>query len=135
MEGVITMWIMTTTGFVSLVADRDDATKLQVRARIADDITDTFPNAEVFVADGADYRYRAVLDRHEVAQRLANAVLDIDYDSHFKDVAIEASAHPGRTRAYYGVWTALADLQDYAPYSRVPREAERWCDDVEGEDW
>lgn len=117
------MWIMTTTGFVSLVADRDDATKLQVRARVADDITATFPAAEVFVSEGADYRYRAIIDRRDVAQQLANAVLDIDYDSHFKDVAIASSSHSGRARAYYGVWTALAELQDYAPYSRVPKTA------------
>lgn len=118
------MWIMTTSGFVSLVEDRNDAAKLQVRARVADDITATFPGADVFVSDGADYRYRAVLDRRQVAEQLANAVLNIDYDSHFKDVAIAGDNHPGRKGAYYGVWEALAELQDYAPYSSVPR-AER----------
>ena len=59
------MWIFSEQGFVSLVQDRDDASKLQVRARVADDITDTFPGAELFTADGADYRYRARIDRRK----------------------------------------------------------------------
>ena len=126
------MWIFSEKGFVSLVQDRDDASKLQVRARVADDITDTFPGVELFTADGADYRYRARIDRREVADVMHRAVMDIKYDSHFKEVAIEASTHPGRWRAYYGVWTALAELQDYKPYSRVPRSLEpRWDED----DW
>ena len=126
------MWIFSEKGFVSLVQDRDDASKLQVRARVADDITDTFPSAELFTADGADYRYRARIDRREVADVMHRAVMDIKYDSHFKDVAIEASTHPGRWRAYYGVWTALAELQDYKPYSSVPRALEPgWDEDVD----
>ncbi|MBB1515015.1 hypothetical protein H5398_03350 [Tessaracoccus sp. MC1679] len=129
------MWIFSEKGFVSLVQDRDDASKLQVRARVADDITDTFPGAELFTADGADYRYRARIDRREVADVMHRAVMGVNYDSHFKDVAIEASNHPGRWRAYYGVWTALAELQDYKPYSSVPRALEpRWDEDVDDDD-
>lgn len=129
------MWMMTVAGgFVSLVEDRDDKTRLQVRARVPEDITATFADAEVFVIDGADYRYRARVARQEAADALAKAVVDINYDSHFKDVALQRSpAHPGRMKAYYGCWTALAELQDYAPYSRVPRGV--WEDELEEEPW
>lgn len=127
------MWIVTVSGgFVSLVQDRDDATKLQVRARVPEDISATFPGAEVFIIPGADYRYRARVDQQEAAQKLAEAVLAIDYDSHFKDVALQRSpADPERYNAYYGTWSAMARMQDFAPYSTTARAAERWDEDVD----
>lgn len=125
------MWITTTEGFVSLVEDRDDPGVLQVRARVAEDITATFPGAHVVVLNGADYRYRARVNRADVADRLAAAVMALDYDSHFKDVALERSpANPDRYTAYYGTWAAMARMQDYAPYATTPRAAEpQWWDE------
>lgn len=125
------MWITTTEGFISIVRDRKDQSVLQVRARMPEDITANFPGAEVFVMAGADYRYRARVNRHEVADRLAAAVLAIDYDSHFKDVALERSpVNAERYSAYYGTWSAMARMQDYAPYSTTPRpEQPRWWEE------
>ena len=48
----------------------------------------------MFVSEGADYRYRAILDRHNVADQIAAAIRGIDYDSHFGDVAIAGDDHP-----------------------------------------
>lgn len=131
------MWIVTTSGFVSLVEDRADSGILQVRSRVAEDITAMFPTAEVMTIPGADYLHRARVDRREVANRLAAAVMGIDYTSHFKDVALERS--PGsaeRYAAYYGTWSAMARMQDYAPYSTTPRadEPRWWEEDFEGEE-
>ena len=125
------MWIVTTNGFLSVVEDRDDPKLLQVRARVPEDIKAHFPAAKVFVIEGADYRYRARVNRSEVADALRDAVLNIDYHSHFKDVAIASSPpNPERYEAYYGTWTALAEMQDYAPYSVTPRPARpRWEDE------
>ena len=53
------MWLLTETGFVSIVQDRDDHAVLQVRARVPQDIEETFPGAEVITTPGSDYRYRA----------------------------------------------------------------------------
>lgn len=125
------MWIVTTNGFVSVVEDRADPDLLQVRARVPEDITATIPGAKVFTLPGSDYRYRARVNRQSVARVVAKAVRDIDYTSHFKDAAIAASPpNPERYSAYYGTWTALAEMQDYAPYSVTPRPARpRWEDE------
>lgn len=128
------MWLISEHGFLSLVQDRDDPGLLQVRGRDPQDIRTHFPAAEVYVADGGDYRYRARISREEVADRLAEAVRRIDYTSHAKDVMAERSpANPARLGALYGVWHSLSDLQDYRPYSTVPRSAEpaQWWDEDE----
>lgn len=127
------MWSITEHGFISLVEDKDDAEVLQVRGRDAADIRAHFPDARVYTADGADYRYRARVGREKVAQRLADLVRGISYQSHFKDTAVLSSpANPARLRALYGCWHSLAELQDYRPYSTVPRGEEstlHWDDE------
>lgn len=125
------MWILSETGFVSLVLDRTDPTKLQVRARIADDIRALLPDADVATLPGADYAHRAVADKLAVADRLHDLVMGISYESHVKEtVAASAPPHPGRLTALYKCWGALAALQDYAPYSTEPRAGGAdWGDD------
>lgn len=106
-------------------------------ARVSEDITATFPGAQVFIAEAGDYRYRARVNRQEVANRLHDAVMEIDYDSAFKDVALSTSPpNAERFRAMYGCWEALAEMQDYRPYSTVPRseESQSWEDDWDEED-
>lgn len=105
--------------------DRKDPNNLQVRARVREDILAHFPDAQVFVAHGGDYRHRAVISKADVAAKIAEMILDINYDSHFKDVAIRTSPKSSsRMPAYYGAWTAFAKMQDYAPYSKHERGKE-----------
>ena len=119
------MWIVTTSGFLSVVKDRKDPNNLQVRARVREDILAHFPDAQVFVAHGGDYRHRAVISKADVAAKIAEMILDINYDSHFKDVAIKTSPKSSnRYAAYYGAWTSFAKMQDYAPYSKFERGKE-----------
>ena len=117
------MWIVTTRGFLSLVQDRKNSKMLQVRARVRRDIEDHFPSAMVYAHNGADYRYRARISKEKVALVLADMVLnELTYTGHFKDVAL--AKDPGnstRRSAYYGTWTAMAGMQDYAPYSYLSR--------------
>lgn len=117
------MWAITDRGFVSLVEDRDDGDMLHVRARVKADITALFEGAEVLTTHGADYRWRAIIPRERVAKRLHDAVMEIRYTSHFKDVAVTRSAGDQRRRhaAYYQCWEALAELSPYAPYALTPR--------------
>lgn len=116
------MWLVTVHGFVSLVVDRKDRNMLQVRARVANDIIENFPGAKVYIANGGDYRYRARVRKAEVAIALAEQIMDMDYDSHFKDVALARSkGSTARRSAYYGTWSAMARMQDYAPYSKMSR--------------
>lgn len=127
------MWIFSKQGFISVVQDRDDADVLHVRARVRDDLESIFPTAHVVEMPGADYLYRARVNRDEVANRLRDEVLGLSYDSHFKDVALEtAPRHPGRHGAMYATWSAMAELQPFAPYSTTPRGGRgRWFEDEE----
>lgn len=116
------MWIVSTNGFISLVQDRKNKDVLHVRARVADDISAHFPDATIQVFHGADYRYRALISREEVAAKMFDMINEMAYTSHFKDVALKTAPKNGsRHTAYYGTWNAMANMQDYAPYSKVPR--------------
>lgn len=116
------MWIVSTNGFISLVQDRKNKDVLHVRARVADDISAHFPDATIQVFHGADYRYRALISREEVAAKMFDMINEMSYTSHFKDVALRmAPKSAARHTAYYGTWNAMANMQDYAPYSTVSR--------------
>ena len=72
---------------------------------------------EIFEDLTADYRYRAVISRAQVADTLREAVMSLDYDSHVKEVAVERSAPVrGREDAYYETWSALSKMQPTPPY-------------------
>lgn len=118
------MWIIAQTGFVSLVQDRKDKSKVWVRARIKEDIAMMFPAYadEIITKIGADYIYRLIVPKDVAALAMWNAVQDVDYDSHAKEV-MNRRSHPNAQRmgAYYSIWTALAKLQPFAPYSHTPR--------------
>ena len=60
------MWLYVSCGFLSVVAHRDDANALLVRARHPDHIVSLFPDANVTYMPTADYPYRVTLPRAEV---------------------------------------------------------------------
>jgi len=110
------MWLITTTGFYSIVEkpwDREGGT-LTVRARAWADLdalrTNGLPElGEVKEDPGADYRFRAQAPRAAVAQAVAAQVDGIDYDN-FKSAVRERQ---GRARAtlYHDVWDVLYQIQ------------------------
>ena len=106
------MWLLTTQGFYSVVAHRDDPDKLLVRARTREDIEalrEQIPMLEPFEDRFADYRHRAVVTRAEWLVALAQLVTELDYDN-FKSAVAE---HQGAERAalYGAVWSELRRLQ------------------------
>src|SRR6202158_3679584 len=106
------MWIMTTTGFVSLVHKDCHADELLVRARRPRDIQRLLTGARVTKNTSADYLYRTTAKRVDLALALANVVDDINYGN-FKSAVADERLHD----AYFQVWAALARLQRPAPYS------------------
>lgn len=121
------MWIITEHGFFTFVTDRKDPSMVWLRARVRSDLEQNFPGVEVIEKPGSDYLYRAKVPRTLVAERMAQMVMDSNITSHFKDVALSkapAKDKDLRRSAYYGLWTALARLQPYAPYSKFPRGKE-----------
>jgi hypothetical protein len=110
------MWLITTTGFFSVVEkpwDREHQT-VTVRARVAADLealrTAYLPGLGPTETDPeADYRFRAQVPRRQFAEALSRMALDVDYDN-FKN-AVEARQGHARSALYERVWIDLLALQ------------------------
>lgn len=98
------MWIYTTDSHLSIVAHRDRPGMLLVRSRVAGDLERAFgPVISVEHTPSADYAWRTVLSRDEVAEVLADGIRGIRY-TNFKD----AANTPERHRHYLNVWAAYS---------------------------
>jgi hypothetical protein len=103
------MWIMTTNAYLSIVAYTPNPAMLYVRARLNGDIQAVFPNAKVeHTPDCADYAYRAVVRRAEVATALTSQALEIDYPN-FKDAVPNNDRHD----VYMDIWCIWKRVQDH----------------------
>lgn len=131
------MWLFEQHGFVSVVAydpskdrnsksqfrkiARQKGTHLLVRSRIKADLDmlkTVVPSLVVETDAGADYAYRAVVTRKQFKQFLAKSVDNLQYDSHFKEAARDASPKvKDRYTTYMSVWSAMSRLQDISPWS------------------
>ena len=108
------MWLFTRYGFYSVVQDKLDDQRVQVRARVRADLealqrsaAGELRDVEIIMTPHADYRYRIVVPRAQwctVAGRLSN---DIDYVNFKNEVHGEAD----RDDAYLAVWSAMNRLQ------------------------
>jgi hypothetical protein len=114
------MWILTNTGWLSVVESRHNADNLIVRSRTRGAIAGMF-NVRERVTPDADYRYRAELPKDLVAGAVARELLAVDYDN-FKN-----SVHdPELKGAYMRVWEAGYRMQeDAAGRNRGSRRAAR----------
>ncbi len=135
------MWMFEKRGFISVVAydpkkDRNKSSKfpeiamrgkkeyddshLLVRARIKEDLDMlklVVPSLHVETDKSADYSFRAIITRKQMKKFLAMSVDDLNYDSHFKEVARDNSPKAeGRYSAMMSIWSAMAKLQPYSPY-------------------
>lgn len=104
------MWVFLRDSFLSIVADQGSSNMLLVRARIKGDIERCFPRAGVLEVVPSDYRYRAFIERKEVATVLAEAVASISYPN-FKAAVTDGRRHS----AYLDVWSAMHRAQDKRP--------------------
>lgn len=110
------MWIFTPDSFLSIVDKGDPSGKtLLVRARKSGDIERVFPAAQVAEGGGTDYAFRARIDREEVAQRMADAIRQINFPN-FKNEVAEHDRH----EAYFDVWRAMHRFQTEAGKKRRP---------------
>ena len=106
------MWLFTTQGFYSVVADRDDPERVLVRARAREDIEALrrqIPGIEPFSEPGSDYRWRAFVLRSEWEEAISRLAAEIDYDN-FKNAVADRQGY-GRSHLYMEVWQALLKLQ------------------------
>jgi hypothetical protein len=101
------MWIFTTSGFVSIVAYRGDGDRLLVRGRVRADLEPLAQalGEQVVSTPDADYAYRFVAARNEVAAAISRMVLAIDYPN-FKN-AVARCQGSARVEAYHEIWASL----------------------------
>lgn len=128
------MWIFLKESFLSVIDPKGaykggtgpQSTKLLVRARIAGDIEAVFPSARVTETPDRDYRFRALIDRREVADAMHRQVMELDCGN-FKGSVPDKARHD----AYSGVWHVMHREQErrVAPPRKRPQRG-LW-DDVE----
>lgn len=111
------MWLMTPTGFYSIVEKPSDRKRdtLTVRARVKSDLVALKKSfcpslGRIRISGDTDYRFRATANRADVGQALLQAIKALDYEN-FKS---EVAAHQGIQRAnlYHDVWAVLHRMQD-----------------------
>lgn len=106
------MWILTTRGFLSVVAHREEPGCVLVRARRREDLEalrEQLPDLELREDRAADYRWRTTLTRESWAAALARLAGQIDYDNFKSAVARRQGAE--RAAPYGRVWAELRSLQ------------------------
>jgi len=100
------MWIMTNKGMLSLVEHRDHPGILIVRSRDRQALEAHFPDYEPIETRQADYRWRVMLPKAQVAMAVANLVTGIDYPN-FKSSVQDQALHD----AYLGCWGVMHRYQ------------------------
>jgi hypothetical protein len=102
------MWIFAKNGFLSIVQHSEHKPLVLVRSRFRGDIEELFPGVEDGVEEtpDADYRFRALLPRHTVAETVGKLILEIDYPN-FKDSLADQDRHD----VYLRVWQTMSCAQ------------------------
>lgn len=100
------MWLFTSSGFVSIVQDRDNKENLLVRARVRSHLQALFPQSKVAETLDSDYRFRCTVTRKSVEKVIAKLVASIDYDN-FKNSISQPAYHS----ACQKVWGVMHGLQ------------------------
>jgi hypothetical protein len=101
------MWVCLNNSFLSIVQNRNNLEQLLVRSRRKGDIEKVFPEAKVIQEAGSDYRYRAFINRDNVANAIAREVSNIDYGN-FKNSVRDHDLHD----AYSDFWLIMYKLQE-----------------------
>lgn len=104
------MWIMMRDGFVSIVEDRNDDTRVIVRARKKQHLVDFLRHErfEISHTPTADYHWRATIAKAAAGVLVMERVMSIDYDN-FKAAAKKVDSE--LADAYGDVWATMYDYQ------------------------
>lgn len=105
------MWLCFNDGFLSVVSDRQDASRLMVRARRKEALTNVLgDHVEVIENAGSDYRWRAFIDRKTLVALVAARIERIGY-TNFKNSVEDSDLHD----LYMDFWDLHRRYQDSDP--------------------
>ena len=100
------MWLFTKNSFISVVQHRERIDDVLVRGRTQKHLERLFPDKakEIYADGGADYKYRLLISKKELAEVVAAYILQkMNYDN-FK--ASQEADDPVWKRFLNAVWTA-----------------------------
>ncbi|MGD0581068.1 MAG: hypothetical protein ABSC08_19355, partial [Bryobacteraceae bacterium] len=87
------MWMCLSNGFLSIVVDKSDPTRLMVRARRKDDLLNVVGrDAEIIETPDRDYGWRTLIGREEFKAIVSRRLDSIDY-CNFKDSVSDTDFH------------------------------------------
>ena len=103
------LWLFTSKSFLSVVADKENpkGDRLLVRSRIAGDIEEVFPDANIMETCNADYRFRAWVSREKVNNAISEYVRNLNYINFKNSVEDEV-----RIRPLMRVWSTMYEYQE-----------------------
>ena len=105
------MWLFTKNSFISVVQHRERPEEVLVRARVKKHLTRFFPEKTkgIFEDAEADYRWRLILSKRELADKISVYIQQsLDYDN-FK--AAQEADDPVWSRLLHAVWAEGLRLQ------------------------
>lgn len=100
------MWIASTDGFVSVVQHRDLPDTLIVRARVKKDLLGLFDEERIVETPKADYRFRVLVPKREMAEMLSGKIMDISYPN-FKNEIGRIDGQQDKLPAYHEIWSVM----------------------------
>ena len=103
------MWLVLEDSFLSIVQDKDNSDQLLVRGRLKGDIEKIFPNANVIVGAGSDYKYRAFIKRNIVSKAVLQKIDNIKYTNFKNEVALNDKE---RAYTYSKIWNIMYRKQE-----------------------
>ncbi len=108
-----------------MVADRDDPTRLLVRARRKIDLQNVVGDADILETPNADYSYRTFIDREKFKQIVVAGIDAITYGNFKNSVPEEyADLHD----MYADFWMMHRSYGDKDPATRDPGKGKRKAD-------
>lgn len=105
------MWLFTKNSFIAVVQHRERPNDVLVRARVKKHLSRLFPKKakEIFEDAEADYRWRLIVSKQELAGRISDYILqNLDYDN-FK--AAQEADDPAWSHFLHAVWGEGLRLQ------------------------
>jgi hypothetical protein len=109
------MWLCFNDGFLSAVADKNDQTRLMVRARRKKDLRNVFGDVEIIENAGTDYRWRTFVERKAFAALVATRIETINY-TNFKNSVEDHDLHD----LYMDFWSMHRRYQEQDVTKRSP---------------
>tara|TARA_B110000503_G_scaffold88259_1_gene133840 strand:- start:16282 stop:16611 length:330 start_codon:yes stop_codon:yes gene_type:complete len=106
------MWLFTETGFVSVVQDREDSTKMWVRARDKKSLQPLMDlyGVEIVGVKRSDYPHRVAISRSQFVDWLVELGETLNYDN-YKTRAAKTRGHDF-AHPLHDVWETMLILED-----------------------